>query len=239
MKPKIICHMMSSVDGRLVGSRWSEPFNGIEKDRLFEPFYEASAELGPRAWMIGRNTILQDFQVGKFDFEKYPPAKEFKTFIGSFDITDTCIVFDSKGEIIYSDDILNSDSVIAILSETVSEEYLSYLREQKISYIFAGPDGYDLHKVLEILNIEFEYNELQLAGGGILNGMFLKAGLIDELSLLIYPGIDGLSGMPSIFEYKGEAEELPAQGQALELLSVKELRDGIVWMRYKFHKISV
>lgn len=237
MRPKIICHMMSSVDGRLIGYRWSKPFNGIEQDRLYEPFYEASGELGPRAWMIGRNTIQQEFRVGTFDYEKYKPAKEFKTHIGNTDTTDTCIIFDSKGEIIYSEDILNCDSIIAVLGKTVSEEYLSYLRESGISYIFAGADGQDLHKALKILNTEFEYNELQLAGGGQLNGAFLKARLIDELSLLIYPGIDGLSGMPSIFEAKGEAGELPSQGQALELLSVKELREGIVWMRYKFHRI--
>lgn len=229
--------MMSSVDGRLIGRRWTKPFNGVEKDRLFEPFYEASGELGPRAWMIGRNTIQQDFQVGTFDYGKYPPAKDLKMHIANCDITDTCIIFDPKGEIIYSDDILNSDSVIAVLSESVSEEYLSYLRGKNISYIFGGPEGTDLPKTLEILKKEFEYDALQLAGGGVLNGMFLRSGLIDELSLLIYPGIDGLSGVPSIFEYGGGEEELPAQGQALELLSVKELKEGIVWMRYKFHKI--
>jgi len=229
--------MMSSVDGRLISNRWSKPFNGIEKDRLFEPFYEASGELGPRAWMIGRNTIQQDFKVDTFDHKKYMPTKKFKTHVGNTDLTDTCIIFDPKGEIIYSDAILNSDNVIAVLDETVSDEYLSYLREKGISYLFAGTNGDDLHKALKILNTEFELNELQLAGGGLLNGAFLKARLIDELSLLIYPGIDGLSGMPSIFEYKGENGELPSQGQALELLSVKELREGIIWMRYKFHRI--
>lgn len=92
-------------------------------------------------------------------------------------------------------------------------------------------------KALETLNEEFGYNELLLDGGGALNGQFLKAGLLDELSLLIYPGVDGLSGISSIIEYKGEAEEQPAEGQALQLLSVQKLREDIVWLRYKFHKI--
>lgn len=237
MKPKIICHMMSSVDGRLIADRWSKPFDGTAQDELYEPYYEVSKELSPRAWMIGRNTIQQDFETGTFDYGKYPPGKEFNTFTGNRETTDTCIVFDSKGKIIYPDDKINGDNVIAVLSETVSEEYLSHLREKGVSYIFAGKDGYDLHKALETLNTEFGYDELLLDGGGVLNGMFLKAGLIDEMSLLIYPGIDGLSGMPSIFEYKGTGGEFPAQGQALELLSVKQLRHGIVWMLYRFHKI--
>ena len=50
------------------------------------------------------------------------------------------------------------------------------------------------------LRAEFGIETLSLQGGGIINGAFLKAGLLDELSLLIYPGIDGLSGVPSVFE---------------------------------------
>lgn len=65
---------------------------------------------------------------------------------------------------------------------------------------------------------------------------FLQAGLIDELSLVIYPGIDGSAGSTSIFHYIGKGN--PSQGQSLELLSVKEMEDGVVWLRYKFHKNS-
>lgn len=237
MKPKVICHMLSSVDGRLVADRFSKPFDGTNQEELYEPYYDIEKELGPTAWMIGNNTIQIDNKVAIFDYENYASAKEFKTFIGKRETTKTCIIFDSKGKIIYPADNINGDNVIAVLGETVSDEYLAHLREKEISYLFAGQDGYNLNKALETLNTEFRYNELLLDGGGTLNGKFLKAGLLDELSLLMYPGIDGHSDMPSIFEYKGKEGELPAQGQALELISVRELRDGIVWMLYKFHKI--
>jgi len=237
MKPKVICHMMSSIDGRLVADRFTPPFDGTEQDKLYEPYYEVSGELKARAWMIGNNTIQIDNGVDIFDYRKYQPAKEFKSYTGHRDTKNTCIIFDSKGKIIYPADNINGDNVISVLGESVSEEYLSHLREKGISYIFAGEDGYDLNKALETLNTEFGYDELLLDGGGVLNGKFLKAGLLDELSLLIYPGVDGLSGVSSIIEYKGKTEEFPAQGQALELKSVKQLEYGIVWLRYKFHKI--
>lgn len=64
----------------------------------------------------------------------------------------------------------------------------------------------------------------------------LAASLIDELSLVIYPGIDGLTTAPSIFEYLGASDERPASGQSLELLSSKTLDNGIVWLRYRFHR---
>lgn len=222
MKPKVICHMMNSVDGRLVADCFPPPFDGTEQDKMYEPYWEMEKELGVSVWMIGNNTIQIDNQVEIFDYENYSPAKEFKTYKGKLETPKTCIIFDSKGKIIYTEDNINGDNVIAVLGETVSDEYLSHLREKGISYIFAGKDGYDLGKALETLNEEFGYNELLLDGGGTLNGQFLKAGLLDELSLLIYPGVDGISGISSIIEYKGEAEEQPAKGQALQLLSVQK-----------------
>lgn len=238
MKPKVICHMMSSVDGRLIADRWTPPFDGTKQDDMYEPYYEMSEELGPRAWMIGNNTMLVDGHLTLFNAENNQPTKAFKSFVGARDHANTCIIFDSRGKIAYTDSHIDGDNVIVVLGEMVSEEYLFHLRDNGISYLFAGKDGYDLHTALEKLNMEFGYDELLLDGGGLLNGRFLKAGLVDELSLLMYPGIDGLAGMPSIFEYKGTDNEFPAKGQAMELLSLKQLRKGIVWMHYKFHKID-
>ena len=76
---------------------------------------------------------------------------------------------------------------------------------------------------------------LSLQGGGILDGAFLQAGLINELSLVVYPGIDGAASSPSIFEYIGK-EPSPARRQSLELLSAETMQEGVVWLRYKFHK---
>lgn len=237
MKPKIICHMISSVDGRLITDRWSKPFDGTAQNKVIQPYYDIENELDISGWIVGRNTIQKDFGGGVFDYEKYPPATELRTYIGNRDNRQTGIVFDAKGKTFYPNGKLGDSNIIAVLGESVSDEYLSHLREKGISYLFAGKDGHDLIKAVETLHTEFGFNRLLLEGGGVINGMFLKAGLIDELSLLIYPGIDGLSGVSSIIEYKGEPNELPAKGQALELLSVKELQYGVVWMRYKFHKL--
>lgn len=47
---------------------------------------------------------------------------------------------------------------------------------------------------------------------------------------------DGLSGVPSIFEYVGGATDCPAAGQSLQLLSAEQREHGVMWLRYKFHK---
>lgn len=64
----------------------------------------------------------------------------------------------------------------------------------------------------------------------------LAAELITELSLVIYPGIDGQASEPSIFEYLGATDERPAAGQSLELLSSETTGNSIVWLRYRFHR---
>jgi 5-amino-6-(5-phosphoribosylamino)uracil reductase len=89
-----------------------------------------------------------------------------------------------------------------------------------------------------MLGAQFGLKTLLLEGGGVINGTFLKAGLIDEISLLIYPGIDGLSGVPSIFEYHGQSDERPASGQSLRHISTQTIEDGFIWARYLVAKMS-
>lgn len=74
-----------------------------------------------------------------------------------------------------------------------------------------------------------------MKGGGAINGSFLKASLRDEISVLIYPavdGLDGLDGVQTIFEYPGEADDRLGAGQALRHMSTETLEGGMVWLRY-------
>ncbi|WP_353165479.1 dihydrofolate reductase family protein [Empedobacter brevis] len=86
-----------------------------------------------------------------------------------------------------------------------------------------------------VIIYQFGIRRVRLEGGGVLNGTFLKAGLIDKLSILLYPGIDGLSGISSIFEYKGNVGDLPTNGQSLELKNIEKLEAGLIWLQYDVH----
>jgi riboflavin biosynthesis pyrimidine reductase len=83
------------------------------------------------------------------------------------------------------------------------------LRKDGVSYLFAGAKGTDINRALEILGESFGITTLLLEGGGITTGLFLKEQLIDEISLLIYPAIDGLSGIPSILNASGSLMNNP------------------------------
>ncbi len=75
----------------------------------------------------------------------------------------------------------------------------------------------------------FGITTLLLEGGGNINGAFLQAGLIDEVSLLLAPGIDGRREIPTVFD--GVHPSLKT-AVPLKLKSVEHLRKGILWLRY-------
>ena len=171
----------------------------------------------------------------KWDINKYKPAEKHEFYKGQLDSKQIQVVVDAEGLIKYDNNTIRGLNIITILGENVSEEYMAFLRSLKISYVFAGKDGYDLKIAMETLYKEFGIKKLIVRGGGIVNGEFLKQGLIDEISILIAASIDGLSGIPSIFNYLGQPNELPHKGQSLEFISVENIGHGTVWLRYKVH----
>lgn len=235
MKPQIVVHMESTVDGRLVTTRYSQPFDGKSAEEVLDIYFQVAEQVGGEATILGRVTLQEFLSLGTFDHQGEAAAKNHATFKAPRRGKRIFIVTDPHGKVKYDK---NADyDFIALLGENVSAGYLEHLRDCNVSYVFAGADGQDIAHAMEVLGSEFGFTRLRLEGGGTINGNFLKAGLLDELSLLIYPGIDGLSGISSIFEYRGQADELPASGQALELISVEKLQEGMVWLNYKFHKI--
>lgn len=145
------------------------------------------------------------------------------------------ITSDPEGDLYFTSATVRGDDILVIVGRNVTEEYLAHLREMCISYVIAS-DATRLREGIEMVGRAFGIRSISVQGGGILNGALLAEGLIDELSLVVYPGIDGLSGIPSIFEYVGGMTECPAGGQRLQLLSASRREHGVMWMRYKFHK---
>ena len=58
----------------------------------------------------------------------------------------------------------------------------------------------DLVKASKTLYEEFHVERMVVVGGAVINGAFLKTGLLDEVSILIGAGIDGRKGMPGVFD---------------------------------------
>ena len=231
MRPKIICHMVTSIDGRLHPSRFTGPAKGVDGAALRQHYETVSEQLGAQGWMVGRVT-MQEISKGKARNATGPGIDSREPFVGERKDRNLAIAIDPHGKVHYGQDHLLGDHAVAVLSEGVSDAYLAELREDGVSYLFAGPDGRDLAKAMDGLGELFGIETLLLEGGAGINGAFLKAGLIDEISLLIQPAVDGLAGVETIFEYKGEPDERPGAGQALRHVQTETLEGGMVWLRY-------
>lgn len=236
MRPRIICHMISSVDGRLLPSRWT-PLVDETRDNaqvISERYEQAADRFHAEGFIIGRKTTEEFDGVTaaspslRGDVSAHRPVHAARRAGQS-----VAVVFDPSGKLHYQTDTLDDDyHVITVLSEKVADDYLAELRGAGVSYVFAGPEGDDVAAAMQSLSANFALKVLLLEGGGIVNGTFLKASLIDEISLLVYPGIDGLAGTPSIFDYHGEEGSRPAAGQSLRYAGSEVLDGGFVWIRY-------
>ena len=186
---------MSSVDGRLLTNRWTEPFNGKNKGELMGIYAAIGRQLNTDAWMFGKNTLCEGYFPKKFHTQDTTPLAHPAPFIAERTSTRLFVVADPDADILYESATVRGDSIVCILPETAPAFYLEYLQRKGISYLFAGAKGDDLHTAMQTLAETFGVESLSLQGGGIIDGVFLQAGLIDELSLVIYPGIDGSAGI--------------------------------------------
>ena len=227
MKPYVICHMVTSIDGRVWASRWRPAQNRMPG--LFERLHE---QLGNDSWLIGRVTgseyakaeAYADRTDQVFPREPWFPRRDAAVY---------GIALDARGKIAWGRSDIGGDPIVAVLTEQVSDAHLAGLRGDGVSYIFAGERELDLALALDILNRELGIERLLIEGGGISNGSFLRAGLIDEISLAICPVVDGARGVPHVFDSRDEDSDAPAPLTGMTLQSCQVLDGGAVWLRYR------
>ena len=227
MKPYVICHMVSSIDGRIWGSRWRPKANVVPN--LFETLHD---QMGGGSWLCGRVTA-QEFAKGKG--QVYPPTdKTFprENWYANRAAKTWGIFLDAHGKAVWHRPDVGGDAILVILTEAVPDSHLAGLRSDGVSYIFAGKTGIDLAAALETLNRELGIERLMLEGGGGANGALLRAGLVDEVSLVICAVIDGSSGGPIVFN-SGDTDLGPAPIESMPLVSHEVLDKGAVWLRYR------
>src|ERR1700716_2167117 len=233
MKPHVICHMVSSVDGRILSSRMRA--KGPNSGGLFERLHD---ELKGDAWLIGRVTGRE------FAKRESYPAQAVQAFprehwFARRDAAAWGIALDAHGKIAWGRSDIGGDPIVVVLSEAVSDAHLAGLRGEGVSYIFAGKSELDLALALDVLHRELGVKRLLLEGGGGANGAFLRAGLVDELNLVICPAVDGARGAPSVFDSTDAEADRRAPVTAMTLESSKVLEGGAMLLRYMIQNADI
>lgn len=231
MRPHIICHMGTSIDGRLHPSRFTKPAAGISADVLRSHYERIHDGFEADGWIIGRVT-MNEMAKGSERHIANAPKLPREPHLGNRNGRKLAIGIDPSGRVHFGKDNVGGDHAVAVLGEQVSDAHLAELREDGASYVFAGPKGDDLPTAMTQLASLFGAKKLLLEGGGGINGAFLKHGLIDEFSTLIQPAVDGVAGSQCIVDYHGPEGDRPGAGQALRLTHCETLEGGMVWLRH-------
>ena len=228
-RPRVIVHMTSSVDGRVKIRRWSQ----VDTDTVVEKAYEiVHDKLAGDAWMCGRVTMAGYAQGEPPAAYDGPPIPR-EDHVATRDAKGYAIGLDAHARMHWGTrHDITGDHVVMILTETAPDAHLAALRRAGVSYLFGGAERIDLALVLEKLAAIFGIRRLLVEGGGRINGSFLYTGLVDELSLLLAPAVDGLMGAPALFDHEGAADDATAKSLKLTLKSHEAMDGGVLWMMY-------
>ena len=226
MRPRVICHMATSVDGRIVVDGW---LSAAEVRREYEQVHSSYDADG---WMCGRITMQPFAGAVRSDAEvarEYRGASPREDFVAAGDHESFAFAVDPSGRLAWKSNDIDGDHVVAILSERVSDEYLAMLRDRNVSYLIAGKRDLDAPLALEKIGARFGVRTLMLEGGGKINGAMLRAGLVDEVSVIVAPVADGRIGTPALFDVEG-VNVAPSR---LVLENVERRPGDILWLRYR------
>ena len=222
-KPYVICHMLPSLDGRIVTRRWQ-----LAKS-AYAAYDRTARSLQGDAWIIGRVSMAPYAGLARVPQRKLAAPIARTDFVAPQAVRTFAVGIDPAGKLAWKTNHVDGEHVITVLSEAVSDTYLAFLRKRGVSYVFGGKRAIDLPLVLDKLYRLFGIRKLLLEGGGAINGTFLAADLIDEMSVLVAPAIDGAVAMPTLIDCPPGATAV----RRLKLLSCAMLAGVLVWLRYK------
>ena len=215
---------MSSVDGRIDCAMTAE----IEKTDVY---YQALDRLHFDAVLEGRVSRQMHYALPEpFKAKDMSPIGEEKYYMAhSADHYD--IAVDTHGTLMWPEGA-SDNNLLVITDEHCPQEYHKYLTANGISWIACGKSGINLSRAVELLGEKFGIKRLGIVGGGHINGAFLQAGLLDEVSLMIGGGIDGRAGMAAVFDGIRQTDYPPT----LLTLNDVERMDNTVWLKYSVNK---
>lgn len=230
-RPYIICHMTVSVDGAATGDFLANPLAAPAT----EVYYEINREYksrGGSGFICGRVTMEESFTGGFYpEISGLSPCEE-RDFLPDGTEGDGfyAVSFDPRGRLGWQSAYISDGDpgydrarVVEVLTEAADGRYRAYLKSMNIPFITVGDEEIDVAEALSLLYDRLGIELLLLEGGSIINGHFLRAECIDELSLVEAPVSGNPDSKPLFFG------SLPTP---FDLLG-SEVRDGILVRRYK------
>lgn len=234
-RPYIFCHMMTSLDGKIMGSYMETPEGNTAGDVFYNISFGSDPYYKHQGWLSGRVTTDDNFTFyEKPDLDENAPVVPEGDFVAK-QSSMYYVSVDPSGRLGWKNATLTyidtTAHVIEVLTGRAGNSYKAFLRKLGVSYIIAGEDTLDYELALDKLKNLFGIETLMLGGGAILNWSFIQAGMCDEISVLVAAAADGSTDTPALFAAKEGLAENRAIG--FDLLSAEVKDGGSVWLRYK------
>lgn len=235
--PFVVCHMLTSLDGKIDGPFFEAP----QAAPALMAYGESRGHYGCEATLYGTTTMLGGYADGRVSApETEGDAPEPGDWVneGGRAMGNFIVSLDPRGELAFSGHVFEKKGraaahVVQALTRQAAPGYIAYLRRRGVPYVFAGEEQLDCALLLKKLRALLGVERLMVAGGGITNGSFLAEGLIDELSIVVAPVADG-GRAASIFETMPlHAAHAP---RAFSLMEARPLDGGALWLRYGAEK---
>jgi riboflavin biosynthesis pyrimidine reductase len=223
--------MMTTLDGKITSG------TGVDiLDDYFSLYTKVEDRLNAKSWMFGRVTMeafAEDLPVGLPTTQKdIDDTDYFLSTQSDYNV----FAIDTKGVLRWKDNTIklaNVDeriNIIVIVTQKTPKDYLAYLQDNKISYIYGGKDAINFDLLFKKIKSKLGIDKILLEGGGILNGSVMNENLIDEISLLLLPIVVNRVDAPSIFE--GEVQQI-LNIKKYSLTKVERIENDVVWLKYK------
>lgn len=233
-RPYIICHMVMSLDGKVTGEFLKKSENG----EFIDEYYRIHRKYGADGFLCGRVTMEGSFPQPPVPSKDYDgPPIERVDYIAQ-KAAFYAVAADPKGKLWWSgraisdpDEGYDGAHIIEVLTESVHDAFLAYLRNKGVSYIFGGKTELELGLVLKKLKGLFGIEKLLLEGGGIVNGSFLQEELIDEISLVVVPAAECSENAIPLFK-TGKYGAITAPAKSFHLKEAKRLNNDGLWLKY-------
>lgn len=237
-RPRVVLTATMSVDGRITlgpHDRLLEPQVNARWDTMKPPGYaeglgRVHAGLGARVTLQGSGSFV-DRDAAAPD---WPPPRLPDAVLRTDHLPRGAghwfVVADGRGRVdwVYTGD--ETTRLHVLVCQATPLGYLQRLRDLGVGYFVVGEQQVELAEALSRIAERFRAEVIALDGGGVFNAAMLRAGLVDELDVLVLPGIVGGSGTPTLADGPVLVpEDAPI---ALELLSSETL-EGVVRLRYR------
>lgn len=226
-RPYTICYLNVSAEAHIDGSFGKLP----EAEAATAVFRQRWLEMEADATIYGSVTMAM-FAQGWL--KELPPAGrtyDRQDYIAPCQAGRYYVAINTKGTIAYEGPTIDKrgrgvHGVIHVLTENISDDYLHYLRQKQISYIFCGKEKLDPVMMMEKIYSLFGVKKAIISGGAYADWTLLSQGLIDEIKTMFVPVVDGGPDSNTLFRRSEGMEDKPV---ALKLIGAEIIEgDGLL-----------